>query len=108
MTESPDAAALGEVFASIEVSQVIVRACTTCGGPRTQDAPCTSCGNVRPPIVHDLGVVHGVYRDSGLRGLWERVGRSAAERRISRANAQAALLRRDTPSELSADAGDQI
>jgi hypothetical protein len=89
------AAALGDVFTSIEVSQIVIRACTVCGGPRTQEAPCESCGNLNPPITHDLGVVTGVYRDSVLRDLWSRVRKPAVERRISSANAQALLLRRD-------------
>jgi hypothetical protein len=97
MSETPDAA-LGEVFTSIEVSHVIVRACTTCEGPRTIGEPCENCGNLTPPVVHDLGVTSGVYKDEGVRGLWERVGRLAADRRIRRANTQAALLRRDLPS----------
>lgn len=102
MEEPPVPAALGEVFASIEVSQVIVRACTMCGGPRTQGTPCAQCGNLTPPVVHDLGVVSGTYRDGGVRGMWDRFGRLAAEQRIRKANAQAALLRRTSLSETPA------
>jgi hypothetical protein len=96
MDESAD---LTEIFTSIEVHQVIVRACTLCGGPRTQGEPCAACGNLRPPVVHDLGQTTGVYRDAGLRGMWDAVGRVAAEHRIRKANAQAALLRRDIPAD---------
>ena len=100
-------AALGEVFTSIEISQIIVRACTSCGGPRTIDEPCAACGNIRPPIVHDLGVTAGAYRDGGAAGFWERMGRLAAERRIRKANAQALLLRRDPSSATPASAENQ-
>lgn len=99
MDEQDDiAAALGDVFASVEVSHVIVRACVLCGAARTQDDPCAGCGNLEAPVVADLGVTNGVYRDSGLRALWSMTGLGAAERRIRRANAQAALLRTADPS----------
>ena len=106
-TDPGSGAALGEVFASIEVSQVIVRACTLCGGPRVIDEPCAGCGNIQPPIVHDLGQTIGIYRDGKMRHMWELVGRAAAEWRIQKANAQASLLRRDIPPNLSAEAVDQ-
>lgn len=101
-------AALGDVFISATVSHVITRACTTCGGPRTQGEPCAQCGNLAPPIVHDLGVVAAAYRDPAARDLWSRVGRVAAELKIKQANAQGALLRRANPSNFPADADDQI
>jgi hypothetical protein len=107
-SETPPGA-LGEVFTAIEVSHVIIRACTVCGGSRTIGDPCGSCGNLQPPIIHDLGVTSGVYKDTGLQGLWDRVGKLAADRRIQRANSEARLLQRiDLPSSGSASADTDI
>jgi hypothetical protein len=78
---------------SAEVSHVIVRGCTRCQHPRTIGESCAGCGNPEPPLVCDLGVTSAEYRNPLRRFWWRAAGRHLANRRIARANAQAATLR---------------
>lgn len=81
-----------EAVASAEVSHVIVRACTRCGGRRELDTACAGCGNREAPEVTNLGVVTAIYRNPLKRMWWQLAGRHAANHRIRRANARAARL----------------
>lgn len=88
-----------EIISSAVVSHVIVRACTSCGGPRVPTDPCVGCGNQTPAQITNLGVTGATYRNP-LRWLIRHlVGGPLAERRIRRANQQAAILRTSAPRE---------
>lgn len=68
-------------WAKVEVSHVIVRACTRCGHPRETGVPCAGCGNPEPPVVHDLGVQAYTHRNPLKRLAWRLAGQHLAARR---------------------------
>jgi len=72
-------------WSRVEVSHVIVRACTRCQHPREQGTPCEGCGNAEPPVVHDLGVQSYTHRNPLKRFGWWAVGQHLAARRARQA-----------------------
>lgn len=91
--DAPEPTSATEAVASAEVSHVIIRACSKCGGRRELDTACAGCGNREAPEVSDLGVVIATYSNPLRRVAWHLVGKPLAERRIRRANARAIRLR---------------
>ena len=76
-------------YAAMEISQVITRACTRCGGPRDPSdpsRPCDGCGLDAPAVQHDNGIVSAAYRDPERQSLWQTVGKHLAAQRIAAAN----------------------
>ena len=76
----------GRAITKVEVSHVIVRACTHCQHPREQGKPCAGCGNPDAPVVHDLGVQAFDSRDPAHMSLWRRFGERLAAARAEAAS----------------------
>ncbi len=108
-TPSDDAtapgAAAGKTLSSATLALTIVRACATCGAPRTPGQPCQSCGNATPPEITDLGTVAATHRNPIKRRWWALVGERLATRRIRKAAARTLQLRR-APDPDGSDSGD--
>ena len=77
----------GEVNATVSI--VVIRACELCGGKREQHKPCATCGNVKPPTVHDLGVQSAFSSDPAKQQRWMAIGQHIAARRARQANKEA-------------------
>lgn len=83
-----------DAFEYAIVSQIVIRACSRCGGKREDpDAPCPGCGNPERAVVDELGVTGFVHRDPERAAWWFRAGRLRADARIRRANKNAERLR---------------
>lgn len=73
---------------SVELSAIIIRACSRCGSPREMRKPCATCGNPDPAKVTDLGVIAARNRSRWKVIKWKLWGYHAAQRRIRKANAE--------------------
>lgn len=77
--------AKGHIGPSVDLSAVIIRACTECHGPREFGKPC-ACGNLKPATVIDLGIIASHQKSRWVRFKWNAWGFRFAQRRIRRAN----------------------
>jgi hypothetical protein len=72
---------------AISLAAVVIRACEHCHGKRELGKPCSTCGNTRPAVVKDLGVI---ARNTGSsfweRWKWDLWGCRAAQKRIRKTN----------------------
>jgi hypothetical protein len=71
---------------AVQLSAVIIRACSSCGQKRELGKPCAGCGSMTPPDVTDLGVIAGSYRGFWRRLKWNLWQYHAAQRRIRKIN----------------------
>jgi hypothetical protein len=71
---------------SVNLSAIIVRACSICSHPREMGKPCGECGNAHPPEIVDLGMIASHDKSRWERFKWNMWGYQAAQRRIKKAN----------------------
>jgi hypothetical protein len=70
----------------VELSAIIIRACSLCGGKRELRKQCASCGNPEPAKAVDLGIIAARNRSRWKNLKWKLWGYHAAQRRIRKAN----------------------
>lgn len=71
---------------SVELSAIVIRACSVCQGKRELGKPCDTCGNKRPAEVTDLGVIASNTKPLWKKLKWKFWGYYAAQHRIRRTN----------------------
>jgi hypothetical protein len=71
---------------TVRLSAVVIRACELCHGKRELGKVCKTCGNTKPPVVKDLGVIAARERSWWESVKWNCWGYHVAQRRIKKTN----------------------
>lgn len=71
---------------SVSLAAIIIRACEHCHGKRELGKPCGTCGNTRPAVVQDLGVIASHKKSWWERFKWNVWGYHVAQYRIRKTN----------------------